>query len=205
MYYQILANDKQIKKTAKSLKSKGYETIVVENAVEALEEIKKAIPVDASIMNGSSTTLAQIGFVNLLKSSNHKWKNLNEVVLSENDPQKQANLRKQSLLSDYYIGSVHALCEDGTFIIASNTGSQLPHIVYSSQNLVFVVSTKKIVKDVAEGLARLEEHVVPLEDKRMKEAYGIGTNLNKIVVFRGENPISARKIKIILIKEDLGF
>jgi L-lactate utilization protein LutC len=205
MYYQILANDKQIKKTTKSLKSKGYETIVVENAAEALEEIKKAIPEDASIMNGSSTTLAQIGFIDLLKSHNHKWKNLHEVVLAESDPHKQALLRKQSLLADYYIGSVHALQEDGTFMVASNTGSQLPHIVYSSQNLVFVVSTKKIVRDMAEGLARLEEHIYPLEDKRMQEAYGIGTNLNKIVVFRGENPNNMRKIKFIIVKEDLGF
>jgi len=52
---------------------------------------------------------------------------------------------------------------------------------------------------------RLEEYVVPLEDKHMKEKYGTGTSLNKIVIFKNENPMSGRRIHMILVNENLGF
>ena len=97
------------------------------------------------------------------------------------------------------------MTEIGEFIIASNTGSQLPHIVFTSPNLIFVVSTKKIVPTFSEAIKRLEDYVVPLEDKHMMEKYGVGTTANKIVVFKGENPKLGRKVRMILVEENLGF
>ena len=205
MDYTKLASKDIIGKTVKVLKSKNIETIVVKNKIQALEKIKELIPRGASVMNGSSVSLEQIGFVEYLKSGKHGWKNLHEAILAEKDPGKQAILRKQSVLSDYYLGSVHALIENGEFIIASNTGSQLPHIVFTSQNLIFVVSTKKIVPNLMEAMKRLEEHVVPLENRHMMDKHGIKTALNKIVIFKNENPMLGRKVHIIFVEEDLGF
>jgi hypothetical protein len=100
---------------------------------------------------------------------------------------------------------VHALAETGEFVIASNTGSQMPHIVFSSPNLVFVVSAKKVVPTLPDAMKRLMEHVVPLEDKHMQEKYGVGTAVNKIITFNNENPMMGRKVRMILVNEDLGF
>jgi L-lactate utilization protein LutC len=205
MNYNILATKEAVDKTIKALNSKNIETFLVKNGPEALEKIKELIPQGASVMNGASVSLEQIGFVDYLKSGTHGWKNLHEAILAEKDPAKQAILRKQSVLSDYYLGSVHALIENGEFIIASNTGSQLPYIVFTSPNLIFVVSTKKIVPNLTEAMKRLEEHVVPLEDKHMMEKYGVNTALNKIVIFKNENHMLGRKVRMILVKEDLGF
>lgn len=191
--------------TVKALKGKRYEVISVQKGSEALEKIKELIPEGKSVMNGSSTTLEQIGFIDYLKSGDHKWINLHEQIVNEKDPAKQAQLRRESVLSDYYLGSVHALVENGEFLIASNSGSQLPHIVFTSPNLIFVVSTKKIVKTLEEGMQRIEKIIIPLEDKRMMAKYGVGTHLNKLLIFKGENPIGKRKIHFILVEEDLGF
>lgn len=205
MNYNILATKEAVDKTVKALNSKNIETILVKNGTEAFDKIKGLIPKGVSVMNGSSRTLEQIGFIAYLKSGQHGWKNLHELILAEKDPVKQVILRKQSVLSDYYLGSVHALVENGEFIIASNSGSQLPHIVFTSPNLIFVVSTKKIVPTFYQAMERLEKHVVPLEDKHMREKYGVGTALNKIIIFKNENPMSGRKIRMILVEEDLGF
>jgi len=205
MPYNVLANKESLDKTTAALTAKGYEVIVVKTGQDALAKIKELIPEGVSVMNGSSTTLDQIGFIELLKSGDHKWNNLHAKILEEKDQAKQNELRKQSVLSDYYLGSVHALIETGEFLIASNTGSQLPHIVYTSPNLLFVVSTKKIVPDQNEAMKRIDEHVVPLEDKRMQAAYNMGTTLNKLLHFRGEAAMLGRKIKLILVEEDLGF
>lgn len=205
MDYSILSTKEVVDKTIQSLNSKGIDTILVKDGVEALNKIKEIIPKGVSVMNGASVTLEQIGFVEYLKTGEHGWNNLHETILAEEDPLKREVLRKQSVLSDYYLGSVHALMENGEFLIASNTGSQLPHIVFTSSNLIFVVSTKKIVPDFNEAMKRLEEYVVPLEDKHMQEKYGVNTALNKIVIFKNENPMMKRKVYMILVEEDLGF
>lgn len=205
MNYALLATKDVVEKTTTALQTKGFDVTVVKNGAEALAKIKTLIPKGGSVMNGSSVTLEQIGFVEYLKSGNHGWNNLHEAIVKEKDPVKQAALRKEGVLSDYYLGSVHALTQTGEAIIASNTGSQLPHIVFTSPNLIFVVSTKKIVPTFTEGMKRLEEYVVPLEDKHMREKYGMGTSLNKIVIFKNENPKMGRKVHMILVEEDLGF
>lgn len=192
-------------KTLQNLKSKNYDVQVVEKAADALEAIKKIIPANASVMNGSSITLEQVGFVDFLKSGQHNWNNLHSGILQEDDPGKQNALRKQALLADYYLGSVHALTEAGEFLIASNTGSQLPHLAYSSTNLILVVGQQKIVPDLNAAMERLEKTVIPLENKRMQERMGTNTQANKILIFKNENPWMGRKIHVILVKEELGF
>jgi L-lactate utilization protein LutB len=205
MDYSALASSESINKTMEALKANGIEPILVQTKAEALEKIKAIIPPGASVMNGSSVTLEQIGFVDHLKANAHGWNNLHAAIVAEPDKAKQAVLRKQALLSDYYLGSVHALAESGEFLIASNTGSQLPHVVFSSQNVIFVVGTQKIVSTLSDAFKRLEEHVVPLEDKHMQEKYGMGTMVSKILVFRKENPMVGRKVHLLLVNEQLGF
>ena len=205
MKYNKLATQEQIATTVSALKAKGINTINTKNKVETLETIKQLIPQGVSVMNGASVTLEQIGFVDYLKSGKHRWNNLHEAIVLEKDQIKQAVLRKQSVLSDYYLGSVHALVQNGDFIIASNTGSQLPHVVFTSANLIFVLSTKKIVPTLDAAMKRLEEYVVPLENEHMMKKYGVPTAVNKIVIFKNENHMMGRKVTIILIEEDLGF
>ncbi len=205
MQFDKLADKSLLDKTIEGLRAKGYEVSVVTSKEEALSKIKSIIPDGKSVMNGASVTLEQIGYVDYVANSKHKWNNLHKAVTAESDPIKRAALRKQSVTSDFYLGSVHALIVNGEFLVASNTGSQLPHIVSTSANLIFVVSTKKIVADFNTAMERLEKHVVPLEDKHMQELYGINTSLNKIVIFKNESPITKRQIKFILIEENLGF
>ena len=205
MEYDTLASKEVVEKVIEALGKRNIEAFAVSDGASALSKIKELIPKGASVMNGASVTLEQIGFVDYLKSGEHGWNNLHEAILAEKDQAKQALLRKQAVLSDYYLGSVHALAETGEFVVASNTGSQLPHIVFTSPNLIFVVSTKKIVPTLPDAMNRLMEYVIPLEDKHMREKYGVGTVPNKILTFNGENPMLGRKVKLILIGQDLGF
>ena len=98
------------------------------------------------------------------------------------------------------------MTEKGELMIASNSGSQPPHIAFTSPNVVFVVSTKKIVPDLMAAMDRLHKHVMPLEDIHMQQLYKIpGTFLSKLLIYYGENPMSPRKITVILLNEDAGF
>jgi hypothetical protein len=205
MDYTALASKETVQKTAEALTAHGFKPTVLESGKEALDYIKKNIPQGASVMNGSSTTLIQIGFVDYLKGGTHGWNNLHEGILAEKDPAKQAQLRKVSVVSDYYLGSVHAVAETGELVIASNSGSQMPHLAFTSPNLILIVSTKKIVPTLSDAFERIEKYVVPLEDERMKKAAGYGTAHNKTLILRGENPAIGRSVHVIFVGEDLGF
>lgn len=205
MQYNKLANETVLKKTTEALTNKGYHVTLAKNKYDALETIKKLIPKKSSVMNGSSVTLHQIGYIDYLKSGKHPWNNLHEAIVKEKNHEKQMKLRKEAVLSDYYLGSVHSLIENGEFIIASNSGSQLPHIVFTSPNLIFVVSTKKIVPTFDEALKRLEIQVMPLSNEEMLNLFGVETELNKIVIFKNKSSMLKRNVNIILVEEDLGF
>jgi hypothetical protein len=205
MDYTTLASKEAVNKTVAALTANHFMHEVLANKEAAFARIKELIPAGASVMNGASTTLQQIGYVDYLKAGKHGWNNLHDAILAEKDPAKQAELRKHSVVSDFYMGSVHAITEDGKMLIASNSGSQLPHLAFTSPNLILVVSTEKITPTLHEAMDRLTTHVVPLEDARMKAAYGYGTMLNKSLVLHSENPALGRKVHVLLVEEKLGF
>ena len=205
MDYSELPNEQTVTKTKSALEEKGYVVHVLADGAAALKKIQEIMPEGVSIMNGGSTTLEQIGYSAVLESGKHNWNDLHAKITAEDDKETRDKLRQESVLSEYYLGSVHALVQNGVFVIASNTGSQLPHVVFTSNNLIFVVSTKKIVSTLDDAMKRLYDHVVKLEDERMMKAYNAHTAANKVLIFNGESAIKNRKITFLLVTEDLGF
>ncbi len=205
MNYDTIAGSDSIEKTMKGLTERGSIPTLVQTKAEALEKVRSLIPPGASVTNGSSRSLEEIGFVDLLKAGTHGWNNLHDGVLAEKDPQKQARLRKESSIADFYLGSVHGLSETGEMVIASASGSQLPSIVFNAQNLILVVGTQKIAPSLEEALTRVREYVFPLEDARMKATGAPGSVMAKILLFEREPAFMGRKVHIILVNEKLGF
>jgi len=203
--YDKLASDASISAAEKALTERGFLPETVEDGAAALARIKELIPAGASVQNGSSRTLEQIGYVDLLKSGKHGWNNLHEAILAETDPAKKSLLRKQAVLADWYLGSAHAIAETGEIVVASNSGSQLPHLVFTSPNLILVVSAKKIMPTLDAALSRLKEHVYPQEDARMKELGMGGSFISKLVILNREPSFMGRKFHVIFVKEALGF
>ncbi len=205
MDYATLASEAVIKTTETNLAPRNIIPHVVATRADALSKIKELIPAGASVQNGASRTLEEIGYIDYLKAGGHGWNNLHEAIVAETDPVKQGYLRKQATLSDFYLGSVHAITEEGELVIASNSGSQMPNIVFNSPNLIFVVGGQKIVPTLADAFKRLHDYVVPLEDARLLEAYGMHTQLSKTVIFHKEHPMLGRTVHVILVNEKLGF
>ncbi len=203
--YAKLASVSAIETTAEALNSHNFSAVILNTKEEALAKIKELIPHGASVMNGASQTLETIGYIDYLKAGQHGWNNVHDGILAEKDPVKQAELRKHSVVSDFYLGSVHALSQTGEMVIASASGSQLPHLAYTSPNLILVVGVQKITPTLADAVHRLETYVIPLEDKRMHEAYNIGTMYAKTLILHKENPAMGRKVHVLIVRESLGF
>ena len=204
MKYDTLASKEVIKRTMEALKTRNVNAELVNTKEDALTKINALIPPGKEVMTGSSTTLDQIGFTDLLKSGKHPWKNLKGQILSEKDPQKQIELRKKSVTSEYFLVSVHAVVETGEILIVNATGSSIPSDAYSSDNVIWIVGTQKIVPTLEEGFKRIREYCVPLEDKRMKSIGSPGTTIGKYLIFEREINKN-RKINLIFVNEKLGF
>jgi L-lactate utilization protein LutC len=204
MSYDRLPPKQIIKKTVKALEDRGITSKFVETKEEAFSKLKSLIPPGSEIMLAGSTTLEQIGFVDLLVSKKHPWKNLKDKILAEKDPPRQWKLRKKSVMADYFIGSVQAVAETGELVIGSQGGSQVPSYAYSSDNVIWVVGAQKIVPTLEDGLKRLREYALPLTDKRMKNLGHSGTVIGKILIIERETN-SNRKVTLIFVNEKLGF
>lgn len=204
MKYDILASKEAVRRAMDALKARNINVDIVNTKEDALLKINKLIPPGKDVMTGGSTTLDQIGFTDLLKSGKHPWNNLKDKILGEKDPAKQTTLRKKSITSEFFLGSVHAVAETGEVLIVNATGSSIPSFAFSSDNVIWIVGTQKIVPTLDDGFRRIREYCVPLEDNRMKNIGYPGTNIGKYLIFEREINEN-RKINLIFVNEKLGF
>lgn len=205
MDYSKIASADTVKKTIEALNAHGIQAELVADRAAALSRVKELIPKGASVSSGASTTLDEIGFTDYLKSGAHPWRNLKEAIAAEKDPAAQMKLRRASALADVFLGSVHAVTETGEALIASATASQLPAYAYTAPTVIWVVGAQKIVPTLDDAMKRLNEYVVPLEDRRMKNAGFPGTMLGKILIIKAETPHNQRTVRLIFVDEKLGF
>ena len=202
--HEALASKESVNKAKKELEKRGIKVEFVNAKKDALKRLKELIPKNSEVMTGGSTTLEQIGFVNLLKSKNHQWVNLKDKILAEKDKNKQNELRRLSVTSQYFIGSVHAVSQTGEVLVASASGSQIPSYAFSSDNVIWVVGTHKITKNLKDAFDRVRNYALPLEDKRMKSIGYSGSTIGKLLIFEREI-MPNRKITLIFVNEKLGF
>lgn len=203
MSYDVLASEEAINKAAAALVAKNYNVIVAADKKEALAKLVETIPVGSDVMTGSSVTLDEIGFTDLLKSGTSGWVNWKEKIFAEKDPAKQMELRKQSSSASYYLASAHALSEDGILVQGSYSGSQIPAFAMLAPHVVYVVGCQKIVPDFDAAVKRVREYSLMMEDKRQKAAGNQGSDLKKMLITFSD--MTDGRITVVLVKEKLGF
>lgn len=202
MQWGKLVDDETIEKTVKALKERGIDAIVVNNGEEAKKKVIELIPQGAEVMDVTSATLDEIGLSKEIMESG-RFDSVRKKIMSVDQKEMRHAMRRLSATAEYVVGSVHAVTEEGQVVVASNSGSQLPPYAFGSPNVIWVVGTQKIVKNLDEAFKRLKEHTLPLEDARMRKVYGMGSNVSKMLIF--EKEVSPNRIKLIFVKEKLGF
>ncbi|MCX7023741.1 MAG: LUD domain-containing protein [Spirochaetes bacterium] len=195
-----------IEKTIAALAANGIEAVYAENGAAAREKVLGMIPKGAEVMTMASVTVDSIGLGKAINESG-VYDAVKPRLYAMDQKTQGREMRKYGSAPDVSIGSVHALTEGGTLVIASLTGSQLPAYAYAAGTAIWVVGANKIVKDVEEGLKRIDEHVVPLESVRARKAYGLPESFNsfpaKVLLFRRE--VQPGRAKVVIVGEVLGF
>lgn len=198
-----LPDEETVNETVANLEANGFEVVVAEAAEEALETIQSHIPADASVMNGHSTTLEEIGFTQYLSEGNHEWENLSEQIWSIDDDAERQAARRESQTADYFLGGVNAIAQTGELVAADRSGSRIGAYPFAASNVVIVSGINKIVADLEAAVARLESVAYPLENERAQDAYGVESAIAKQLIFRQE--LEEGRTTVLLIRDQLGY
>lgn len=196
------ATEAELEALAARLRERNFEAVIVQDGAEAKAEVLKRIPEGASIHSGKSKTLEDMGlFQELMEDERYDFLRRRIFKLDRNTQRDE--MRRLGASPDVMLGSVHAVTETGSLIVASMSGSQLGPYVSGAAKVILVVGTQKIVPDLEEGLRRIDEYALPLEDARAQQAYGVHSAVNKVLIVNRE--INPGRITVVLIDEVIGF
>jgi hypothetical protein len=203
-----LAADEQIQRTAAALETNGMHAIVVDTGDEARHQIFNLLPAGAQVLTMTSRTLETIGVAEEIDQpsepgGSRRYDAVRPRLMQMDMKTQWPEMRRLGASPDYAIGSVHAVTEHGEVFIASASGSQLAAYVYGAGSVIWVVGSQKIVPDRDAAFRRIDEYSLPREDERAREAYGVGSAVNKVLVVNRE--FMPGRITVIVVKQELGF
>jgi len=198
-----MPSDDEVAKTIKAIEKRGVKVIQAESGQHALEILKTIIPLGATVMSGSSTTLIEIGYEDFIKKGQSKWNDLHDTILSENDDEKRYELRRKSVTADYFISGANAIAQSGEIIACDKSGSRVGAWPFAAGHLILVSGINKITSTLEDALQRVWQYAYPLEDARAKKVYGTPSQIGKCVILANED-IDGR-VTLVLICESLGY
>src|SRR5580692_6270142 len=197
-----LASDEQIAKAAEALERNGIRSLLAATGADARGLVRSLLVDGAEVYNNTSQTLEVIGVADDIERSG-RYQPLRVRLYRMDREMQQREMRTLAASPDYVVGSVHALTEGGSLLIASASGSQLGPLVSGAGHVILVIGGQKIVSDIATGLRRIYEYCYPLEDARARRAYGVPSGVNNILIIN--KAVAAGRVTAIIVKERLGF
>lgn len=200
--YANLASDAQIERTVKALEANGMTAIVVETGADARRKVAELLPAGAEAFISSSTTLNTLGVTDDVDKSG-RYDSVRAKLAMLDYKTQGREMVKLGATPEYVLGSIHALTETGVAIIASATGSQLGPYSAGAAKVIWVVGSQKIVPTVEEGMKRIEEYTLALENVRALKAYGMNSVIAKLLIVNRE--VTPGRVTVVIVKENLGF
>jgi hypothetical protein len=197
-----LASGERIATAAAALERNGIRPLLAATGADARGVVRSLLADGAEVYNNTSQTLEAIGVADdIERSGRYQPLRLRLYRMDRQMPGRE--IRTLAAAPGYVVGSVHALTEDGSLLIASASGSQLGPLVPGAEQVILVIGAQKIVRDAATGLRRIYEYCYPPEDVRARRAYGVPSGVNNILIIN--KVVAAGRITAIIVNERLGF
>jgi len=200
--FSRLASGEQLRAVANALERRGITASVVDSGEQARQAVRSLLPVGAEVYNNTSRTLEAIGVAEDIERSG-LYQPLRPRLYQMDRQMQGREMRQLAAAPDWVVGSVHAVTEEGSLLIASASGSQLGPIVSGAGHVILIVGGQKVVADFNTGLRRIYEYCFPLEDARAQQAYGVPSGVNNLLIIN--KPLATGRITVILVHQQLGF
>jgi len=192
----------RVERAAAALTGHGFTVETLDGVAAARARIPDLIPAGASVFTGASETLRLSGIEADINASG-RYDAIRPRVLAMDRATEADAIRRLLASPDVAVGSVHAVTETGSLVIASGSGSQLPGYAGGAARAIWIVGAQKIVPDLETALRRVEEHCLPLESARTQAAYGSPSAINRLLVLNAE--LQPGRGVVLLLREAIGF
>jgi hypothetical protein len=199
--FTTLPSEHALQATVVALEEHGFSVEVADDLDAAREAVLAHIPTGSSVMTNTSVTLAETGIADAINDGGPYESARNKMFALDFATQAQ-QMKVIGGQPDYALGSVHAVTQDGTLVIASASGSQLASYAWGAASVIFVAGAQKLVPTLEAARQRIYQHSLRLEDARAQAAYGQHSQVGKILEIHQELP---GRIHIVLVRQVVGF
>ena len=197
-----LPSEGEVIAVVEALEHNGITAMAVDSGEDARTAVLSLLPVGAEVFNNTSRTLELVGLAEDIERSG-LYQPLRPRLYQMDREMQEREMRQLSAAPDWVVGSAHTVTRDGSLVIASASGSQLGPIVSGAGHVILVVGAQKIVPDLNAALRRIYEYCFPLEDARARQAYGVPSGVNNLLIIN--TAIVSGRITAIMVNEVLGF
>jgi hypothetical protein len=192
----------RLERAAAALAAHGFTVEILDAAAAARSRIAELVPEGASVLTAASETLRLSGIEADVNASG-RYQAVKPRALAMDRVAEADEFRRLLASPDVIIGSVAAVTETGSLVVASASGSQLPGYAGAAARAIWVVGAQKVVPDLSAALRRLEEHALPLENTRALQAYGVPSAVNRLLILNAE--YQPGRGTVLLLREAIGF
>ena len=197
------------------LRRRGIECVYCADAAAARAFLLSRLPVGATVMNGGSKTLEQIGFLDALAKGSFRW--LRPGIREIEDGEERVRARRQAASADYFFGGINAITAGGEIVNADGGGTRVAAYAYSAGKVFLVAGINKLVADLAAAFGRLRNEAAVQECRRLDArtpcavtgrcdndaCRGPGRQCGKILVI--ENEKIPGRMCVVMIGARLGY
>ena len=206
MRNEVLAN-----RVVKNLESRNMEAYFVKTKEEALKKALELIPEGSSISWGGTASAKEIGLLDAVHEGNYEVYDREEA----RTPELRNEIAHKALDCDFFIGSTNALAENGVMVNIDGNANRVAAFAFGPKNVLLIVGMNKVVKSEEDAMSRARNEAAPINAQR----FGLDTPCSKngmcydckspdciccqILITRYSR--AAKRIKVILVDENLGF
>jgi len=192
----------RLERAAAALTAHGFAVEILDDAAAARARVKELIPEGASVYTSASETTRLSGIREDINDSG-RYQAVGPRVMAMNRETEFDDIRRLIASPDFVVGSVAALTETGSIVVASASGSQLPAYTGGAGHAIWIVGAQKVVPDLSTALRRAEEHCLPLESERAQAVYGVPSAINRLLIMHAE--AHPGRVTVLLLREAIGF
>ena len=206
-----MRNEKLGARVVAALESRNMEAYYVETKEEAVKKALELIPKGSSINMGGATSVKECGLYDAVSNGDYEFYDRDKVKT----PEEKEEIARKAFSSDYFLGSVNAMSEDGVFINIDGNANRVAAYAYGPKHVLLIVGMNKVVKSEEDALHRARNEAAPINAQR----FGIDTPCSKngscfdckssdciccqVLVTRFSR--IPKRFKIILVDDVLGF
>ena len=197
-----------------NLKKRNINACYHRTAAEAIVEICKLIPQQATVALGGSVSVMQSGLLEALRSMNIELLDRYRPGISNDEVER---IMVRSMSADVLVASCNAITADGKLVNEDGRGNRVAGLIFGPRKVILMVGVNKIVPSVERGLARIKDIAAPMNCIRLGldtpcvrtgfcdevNCYPPARVCSQITIVESNRPKD--RLNVFLVGEELGY